>query len=90
MINFVIKQNGEKEAFNSEKITSAITAAAKEAEYPEEKVVEVSEKVVVAVTSAFSEKEEVTSAEIKAKVLSELDTLAPEIATAWRKYDESK
>jgi len=90
MINFVIKQSGEKEAFNREKIVFAVTAAAKEAGYPEEKITEVAEKMVSLITSAFSEKEEVTSAEIKEKVLSELDVSAPEIAAAWRKYDESK
>ena len=90
MANFVVKQDGTKEPFVGEKITAAVSAAAKEAGYPEEKVAEVAAKVVAAVTGAFGEKEEVSSTEIKVKVLSELDTLAPEIADAWREYDKSK
>jgi len=90
MVNFVIKQDGSKEAFASEKIVAAVTAAAKEAGYPEEKIAEVAGKMVDAVTVAFVDKEEVTSTEIKEKVLSELDVVAPEIAKAWRAYDESK
>lgn len=90
MANFVIKKDGTKESFDAGKIKRAITSAATKAGLPEEEKIKVVEQVSTAVTQSVAEKEEVTSAEIKEKILAELDTLAPSVSEAWRRYEQEK
>ncbi len=90
MAQFVIKNDGTKEPFDSEKIKRVIGFAAKEASLPEEQINEVAEKVSNAVLQLAEGKEEIPTAEIKEKILSELDAVAPSVSEAWRKYDQEK
>ncbi len=89
MVDSVIKKDGAKFPFDSKKIESAIAAAASEAGIPEEDALITAKKVLDLVVTALGDKKEVASADIKKMVLSELDVIEPDIATSWRKYDDS-
>lgn len=90
MAEFVIKKDGSKEPFDAEKIRKSITAAASTAGLSEEQMNKIVEHVSGAATKLTDEKEEITTAEIKEKILSELDVLQPSVSEAWRKYDQEK
>lgn len=90
MANFVVKKDGTKEPFDAEKIKKAITAAATQANLPEEEITKAVEQVSATVIQSVAGKEEVETAEIKEKILSELDIAAPSASEAWRKYEQGK
>jgi len=90
MAEFVIKKDGEKEPFDAEKIKASITAAASKADLSEERKNEVVEQASEAAIQLAGEKEEIATSEIKAKILSELDTLEPSVSEAWRKHEQEK
>jgi len=90
MANEVIKKDGTKEPFNGEKIKRAINAAAGQADLSEERKSEIVEQVATTVIQMVAAKEEVTTSEIREKILSELDRVEPSIATAWQKHDAGK
>jgi len=90
MANFVIKNDGSKEAFDAEKVKNSIRKAAGEAGVTEDRVNEIVEQVTTSVSELANQKEEITAGEIKAKVLSELDIVEPSVSEAWRKYEQTK
>lgn len=90
MANEVIKKDGTKEPFDAEKIKKAIAAAAQQAGLSEERKNEVVEQVAAAAIQMVEEKEEITTSEIKEKILSELDRIESSVSEAWRKYDQEK
>ena len=90
MAKFVIKRDGTKVPFDAEKIRSSIAAAAQEADISEERKSEVIEQVLNTLLQLAESKEEITTVEIKEKILSELDVIEPSISGAWRKYDQEK
>ena len=90
MAKFVIKKDGEKEPFDVKKIEASIKAAASEANLPEERANEVVKQVSNAAIQLAEEKEEIATAEIKEKILSELDALEPSVSETWRKHEQEK
>ena len=88
MAKEVIKKDGTKEPFDAGKIKKAISMAADRAGLSEEKKNEVVEKVTASAVQMADAKEEITTAEIGKKVLSELDSIEPSVSAAWRKYDQ--
>ena len=90
MASQVIKKDGSKQPFDPEKIKDSIRAAALQAGLPEEKINEVAGQVTLAAVSMADAKEEITSSEIKEKILSELDSIEPSVSESWRKYDAEK
>ncbi len=90
MAKEVIKKDGSREPFDTEKIRKSIRAAADHTDLPEEKKNEIVEKVAFNVIQMTDEKEEIATSEIREKILSELDNLEPVVAEAWRKYEEGK
>lgn len=90
MAEFVIKKDGSKEPFDAEKIRKSITAAASTAGLPEEQINKVVEHILGVATELTDEKEEIATAEIKEKILSELDAFEPSVSEAWRKHDQEK
>lgn len=90
MANFVIKKDGEKEPFDAKKIEASIRAAASEANLSEERVNKVVEQVSSVAIQLAEEKEEIATAEIKEKILSELDILEPSVSEVWRKHEQEK
>jgi transcriptional regulator NrdR family protein len=90
MATEVIKADGTKEPFNSEKIMGAISAAATEANLSEEMKNEIVEEVSSTVIQFAESRETVTTAGIKKRILNELDRLEPSVSAAWRAYDERR
>ena len=90
MAEFVIKKDGTKEPFDEGKIKSSITAAVLGTDLSEERKNEVIEQVSRAAIQLASEKEEIPTAEIKEKILSELDALEPSVSESWRKYAQER
>ena len=88
MANFVIKKDGTKEPFDSEKIKRSIMAAAGETDLLEEEKKEIADQVSSIVLQMAGEREEIEASEIKDKILQELDSIKPSISKAWREYDE--
>ena len=90
MAKEVIKKDGTKEPFDAEKIKNSILGAAQRTDLPEERKNEVVEKVAAAVIQMAEEKDEIATSELKAKILSELDSVEPAVSNAWRKYEQEK
>lgn len=90
MANEVTKKDGVKEPFDPEKIRNSIDKAAQQAELAEERKNEVVEQVANTVIQFAEEKEEITTTEIKEKILSELDQVEPSVSAAWKRYEETK
>ena len=90
MAKEVIKKDGTKQPFAPEKIRNSIMAAARTTDLSEERKNEVAEQVAAVVIQMAEGKEEITTSEIKEKILSELDSVEPAISEDWRKYDQEK
>lgn len=75
--------------FDPEKISGSVMMAAEDAGIPEEEQHAIAKKVSLIVVESLKDKEEISTAEIKSMVLSELDILAPAVADAWREYDQN-
>ena len=90
MANYVIKNDGTKEPFDSEKIKRAIMTAAQEANLSEERKNEIVEQVAGTAIAMAEGKEEIATSEIKQKILSELDKIESSVSAAWRNYEKQK
>ncbi len=90
MANFVIKKDSTRVPFDVAKIKSAVMSAASEAELDDDKASSLAEEISSSVATSFEGQEEVSSSELREKILSELDASAPTVGESWRKYDESK
>jgi transcriptional regulator NrdR family protein len=90
MTKEVIKRDGSRQPFYSDKIKAAIGAAARMAGCSEEEKEEIVEKVFNAVIGQISKKEVIATTEIEKFVLAQLDKTAPKVAQAWRKYRVAK
>ncbi|PIY96258.1 hypothetical protein COY65_01065, partial [Candidatus Jorgensenbacteria bacterium CG_4_10_14_0_8_um_filter_39_13] len=90
MAKIVIKRDGTKESFSSEKIQNSIEIAAKDINLPAERLTEIVKQVSDAVSKFAADKEEIASTEIKTEILRELDQIEPMVSAAWRKYDQEK
>ncbi len=90
MANFIIKKDGTKEPFNAQKIKNAVVAAATDAGLTIEEGTKIAEEVANTIIKSITNLSEVLSVEIRARALSQLDSIAPEVAGAWRKYDKEK
>jgi len=90
MAKEVIKKDGTKEPFDSEKIKNSIAGAAIRTDLSEERRSEVVWRVSSSVIQMAEGKEEIAISEIREKILSELDTIEPAVAESWRKYEEEK
>jgi len=86
----VIKKNGTKEPFDSEKIRKSIAGAVQRTNLSEERKNEVVEQVAAAVIPMIEDREEVETSEIRETILSELDRVEPAVANAWREYEQGK
>lgn len=87
MVNTVTKKDGTKQPFDGEKIRKSIRSAAEEAGSKKERISEVVNQVASEVIQSIEEKDEVTTSELKEKILSTLDMIEPSVSAAWREYD---
>ncbi len=90
MATEVIKKDGRKEPFDPEKIKSSITAAANLTDLSEERKNEVVEQVATAAIQMAEGREEISTSELKQKILSDLDGIEPTISEVWKKHEEEK
>lgn len=90
MANFVIKRDGTKEPFVAEKIINSIKAAAQRANLSEDRINEVVDQVSSAAIKLAEGKKEIATAEIREKILAELDTIEPSVSEAWKKHGQEK
>ena len=88
MANFIIKRDRRKEPFNIEKIKRAVVAAATEAGLEVEEGTKIAEEVANTIAKSVANFNEVLAVEIRARILSQLDAIAPTVAESWRKYDK--
>jgi len=88
MANFIIKKDGTKEPFNVEKIKSAVVAATTQAGLAADEGMKIAEEVVSTIVKSIANLSEVSGVEIRARILSQLDSIAPKVAESWRKYDK--
>ncbi|MBX4200933.1 hypothetical protein KW786_02270 [Candidatus Parcubacteria bacterium] len=91
MVKFVVKSDGERVPFSQEKVELSIMAACTDAELEDDAknaVVKGMSKLVMMDLETMDE--EMSSAQLRELVLSKLDAAHPEVATAWREYEESK
>jgi len=88
MAKEVIKKDQSKEKFQVEKIKSSIRKAAEDAGVNNvDKLVEVISKVAI----DFSKEYKVIETKaIRDKITEALDKIMPEVAAAWREYEEKK
>lgn len=90
MAKEVIKKDGTKEPFDAEKLKKAIAAAAGQTDLSQERQNEVVGQIANIVIQMADAKEEITTSEIREKILSELDRTEPPISAAWRKHEGEK
>ena len=88
MAKEVIKKDGTKQPFDARKISNAIMAAGAETDLPDDKINKAIEQVTAVIIQMVEAKEEITTSDVREKVLSELDGIEPAISEAWRKYDQ--
>ena len=88
MPSFIIKKDGTKEPFNIQKIKSAVVAAATDTNLSAEEGAKIAEEVANTIARSIANLNEVMGVEIRARVLSQLDAVAPTVAEAWKKYDK--
>ena len=90
MTTQAIKKDGSKQPFDAEKIKRAIEGAAQEAGLPADKASQIATQVSGVVAEQAGAQEEITTSEIQAMILNELDRVEPSVAAAWRTYEQSK
>lgn len=90
MATQVIKRDGTREPFDSEKIRRAIEGSARDAGLAPERINEVVNQVSGTVLQFAASKEEIATVELIEKILDELNKIEPRAATAWKKYEQEK
>lgn len=90
MATFVTKKDGTKLSFDPEKIKASVTAACLDAELANEEADKIAVEISHLVIEALKDIDEISTTEIRNKVLAELDMLHPNIAEAWRRYEATK
>ncbi len=90
MATFVTKKDGTRAPYDAEKIKHTVMHAALEAELADVEANKVAEEISTSITSTFEGVEEVSTEELREKILSELDATHPAVAESWRKYEEGK
>lgn len=86
----VIKRDGSKESFDAEKIRKAIAAACDDTGLEEIRKNEVVEQVTGSVLTSLGGLDEVATADLKQKILAELDRIEPSVSEAWQRYDREQ
>jgi transcriptional regulator NrdR family protein len=90
MAEEVIKKDGSKVPFSSEKIMNAISAAANQTDLSDDVKNRIVEEVSGVVIDFTRSKEAITTSEIKGIILAELDKREPMVSAAWRAYEKGK
>lgn len=86
MVNFIIKRDGKKEPFYAGKIKRGIIEAASRVNMSEKEAEALAEKISRDISDSIKNANEVLAAELRARVFSALDGMAPDVAKSWKKY----
>lgn len=89
MPNKVNKRKGFQEDFKPEKLKTSIEKAAREAGYPDDEIAIIVEEISSFIFESVAELDTVDSENLRFLILSELDKRYPNIAKAWRNYDQT-
>jgi transcriptional regulator NrdR family protein len=87
MAKFVIKRSGEREIFDPMKIEESIRKAARDANLSEERIGDLIDKIATVIIETATKKEEITTSEIRTRILKELDILEPVVSEVWKKFE---
>lgn len=90
MTKQVIKNDGSKMSFDAKKIIRAITRAAQDANLAPAEINKLVNEVSATVIQFAESKDKITSAEIRDKTLSELDSISPNVSAEWRRFMNDK
>lgn len=90
MAKFVIKKDGVKELFDAKKLRQAIINTAGGVKLTKKRKDEITEKVFSAVMQVANSKEEITTSELRDKIISELEIFEPTAAKNWKEYEQKK
>lgn len=88
MANFVVKSNSNKEFFDVSKVKKTVEKAARDASLPEEEISKIVDQISAEVIKFTANLKEISTEEIRARVLSHLDVISPEVSKAWKEYDK--
>jgi len=83
----VVKRDGSRHPFDAEKLKDSVRKAAKEAGHDDVRVASIVDTTSAGALSLAAGVDEISTAELKMKILADLDTMAPEVAAAWRRHD---
>ena len=88
----VIKKDGAKEPFDSQKIKNAVLAASAGTNLTDEVKEEVAAQVTIRVTNLAEAagKDVISTSELRENILKELDEIESAVSEAWREYDTEK
>ncbi len=86
MAKQVIKNDGTKVAFDAKKIIRGITRAANDAKLSSDEINKLVNEVSNKTMSFVDSKDKVKSSEIRDVILAELDRLAPNVSSEWRRF----
>lgn len=89
MAKEIIKKDGTVQPFDEMKIRRSIEKATEDAGMSPEKSAPVVQQTAEKALAHAASKDTITTAELKAEILQNLETAAPEAAAAWKKYAES-
>lgn len=90
MAEVVIKKDGSEEPFDPDKIRGSIREACEQAGISDEKTEELVEQVSKVALEAASERNKISTTEIRGKLLTKLERIQPSVAEAWREYDQKR
>lgn len=90
MAKHVIKKDGSKTPFSAKKISGSITRAAQDAKLTPVEINKIVNEVSDTVIQFAKAKDKIMSSEIRDKILSELDRIAPNVSSEWRRFMNTK
>lgn len=90
MASYVIKQDGSRVPFEGGKILASIEASGIEGGLPLEEVNMLIQEVSGPILQYASQREEVSTDELREQILLQLNRIKPEAAEAWKRYDEQR
>lgn len=90
MAEVVIKKDGSKQSFDPQKVRDSVAAACDRAGVSEEKREELVEEVSGVALETASERNKISTTEIRGKLLTKLERVQPSVAEAWREYDQQQ
>lgn len=88
MTDIVIKKDGSKQKFEKEKIKNSILNAAEDAGLEINELGGVIDKVLNSVLEIANSVEEISTTQIREKILEALDEIEESISDSWRDYEE--